>query len=1097
MKKFFLFSVLFSISACILSAQEQKPAIQVSHELIESGIEAYDKEQFREALEIFDQVRPCDPNYAWALYESALCYRQLDQADSAKALCYESYLLNPEDPVVAVLYGSILDETGNAKEAVEFLEALEKKWPFNANLLYNLGISYINNNQIPEAESVMLRELRIRPFHATGHIALAKINHIMGRTAQSYLAYNMAILLNPRTSFITAFESLITGKEDSLSRPYDFPYQKGTDHRHWDELGLLLRSGLAFNEKYEFPGPLNFVTTRQSYLLFSRMKFNEQDPSYYNQYYVRFFNELHQNKFFDTYQYYSFKDLNNQKASAWINQNTSQINQFVEWAQQRIIQLRDYDYSLANEQNEIQSLHYNDDNILQAIGTLKGKAEPVMEGEWLLLAPNGMIREKGWYHNDRRQGDWYIYETAGVLSQHLIYNADEELDGVCKTFHPNGQPNGIYPRKKGKQEGTEREFTKNGSPLSSADYKDGNIHGNSVYFNYDKGFSRMIPYVNGKAEGPFIEKWLNGKLKCEGSYRDSLLTGPMKTYFTNGQLESEITYKNDTAFGKQSHYAEDGRLVSESETDAQGRLTGSKRTYYRSGKLKELEDHYQDGLLTGQRKAYFEDGKIACIQTMRKDTLVKVESFNAAGTMLYRDSTRNNRITYRSFFPNGVLEMECTYIDNLLEGPLYTYYPNGNAKNRLSYSGGLLSGTQFSYHLNGALNEEILYDSGFMNGPYKSYYESGALRQAGFFMKDKEDGEWVTYFPNGQKSQISFYDQGTNTGRTFSYNLQGKLEHIEQLDADGNSERITLFKNDGSVEGEMDYRNDSLRFVQYHKSGMKRRVWSFKDQELHGVQQWYYPNGQLRNELQLIYGKVDGRSAEYDHHGLLRMDMNYYLGEIHGIIKGYENGVPDFVQDTWNGMTHGEYREFYPNGKTYRVLNFDSDVKQGYASYYSPDSLLMFRAKYNQGVLVELSYLDRMKQMLPPLQVTNETKEIVAYYPTGARSAVIQLKNGLNHGKTIYYYPNGQVSMEIQYEAGVYNGLFQSYYSNGKLKKSTLFTSGLMEGHHTSYYANGNKQMEGDYLMNQEDGKWQYYDATGKPTELLVYENGEIIAITK
>ena len=84
--------------------------------------------------------------------------------------------------------------------------------------MYNLGVCYLSAGDPVKAEEALLKSLRINPFHAKSHMAVAKANFAMGRIAQSYLAYNMAILISPGLKNLKEFGNAITGRLNVIPR---------------------------------------------------------------------------------------------------------------------------------------------------------------------------------------------------------------------------------------------------------------------------------------------------------------------------------------------------------------------------------------------------------------------------------------------------------------------------------------------------------------------------------------------------------------------------------------------------------------------------------------------------------------------------------------------------------------------------------------------------------------------------------------------------------------------------------------------------------------------------------------------------------------
>jgi TonB family protein len=84
----------------------------------------------------------------------------------------------------------------------------------------------------------------------------------------------------------------------------------------------------------------------------------------------------------------------------------------------------------------------------------------------------------------------------------------------------------------------------------------------------------------------------------------------------------------------------------------------------------------------------------------------------------------------KTYFDDGAVESEISYINDVLDGISIFYYPNGNVKEEIPFSLGKVSGPRRYYYPNGLLKEEKNLSYGVMDGLSKLYYENGALKSA-------------------------------------------------------------------------------------------------------------------------------------------------------------------------------------------------------------------------------------------------------------------------------------------------------------------------------------------------------------------------------
>ncbi|WP_243348927.1 tetratricopeptide repeat protein [Parabacteroides sp. FAFU027] len=1095
MKKFFLLP-LACISICAFEANAQaKDTIPASgNEIIKKGIELNDNGKYDEAIRMFGRVSPCDPDYAWACYETALTYSNSDKAEPAYLKCLEAESLNPNDPNTATLKGNLLDDMGKTGEAIQWLNAAYKRWPYNQRLIFNLAVCYLNNNDPQKAEELLITGLKYNPYHSSSHMALAKANYIMGRKAQAFLAYNMGVLLNTSNRNISSFEKAVTGENDSISHPYQYSYPKDLKHEKWDELTGLLNSELAFKNDFPYNFKINYITTRQSLMLFRKMAFEGNDPSFYNQCYVRFFADLMKENDFETYTYYFFQNTEDKTVTDWIKKNKKQYDRFVARSKQKLNNWREYGFSTDNEQKQIKQYHFDDNGDLESLGMLKEGNKPSKEGHWVVVNDEGGRSEEGVYKEDKIEGKWLLFWEQGPVKQDLNYKNDE-LDGQNITYHPNGVKSGIYPRLNGKREGMEEEYTSCGKLLFRHPYKNDKSEGTLLEVEYGDGLQRETAYKNGKKEGPCTEKWLSGGLKTEAFYKDSLLEGSVKRWYANGKPESVFNHKADKATGKFVTYHANGVKKLEGEYDESGELTGTYREYDRNGKLLSLSESYKAGKLTGVQTFYFPDGAKQGILNYKEDEIMQLEWFDKSGKKLYAATNQNGELPFKSYYPDGSLRQEGVYRKGKKEGNWKTYTPAGVVLEEENWKDGMQSGSQKGYFYDGSIKTAYSCDSNRVVGPYNLYYANGHLRAHGYYDKEGYTGESLSYYSNDSLQSRGFYKDNHLVGRRMSYSPSGKLLLEERFNRNGEQTEEIYFDLQGKVSDDLKFEYDSLNYIQHYPNGKVKAKISICDNERNGIQETYYPNGKLKSRQHYLFGKEQGLSTNWDYHGVKSDEQNYIMNEPEGVHYSFENGKPDFKTIYENGKEQGLYQEFYPNGKVFRQINFEDGERQGNTDYFAPDSTWMFSLHYFKQNLTGISYRDNKNNLLKEQPISQFNSDLLCYYPNGKLSAKVPLKKGIFDGVNVNYYPNGNVMRERTFVNDALNGTNKYYYASGKLKETSEYRNDNRNGHYVSYFENGQKEMEGEYLADKKSGKWLVYDKTGKLTETLFYENDEIYDI--
>lgn len=1071
----------------------EKPAD--SDALIRKANQLHDSGYYQPAINLLKQVSPVDPNYPWACYEMALSFYHSDNKELALQKCREAEFQGYDHPYLYSMTGSILDDLGRTNEALVLLRKAFTKWPYNQNIMYNLGLCYLNAGKPDSAEIVLTRSIVFYPYHTRSHLVLSRANYAMGRITESYLALSMAILINPGTSNIREFENTIGGKTGFIPRAYLYPYPATADRAHWDGLKYLLQSELAFNKDFNFPYKLDFTFTRQSYLLFSNLRHNPADTSLYNRLYARLFSEIYRKGMFETYINYCMNNISNPLAQAWNSKNSGKIDGLISWAQQFLDQGRIYGYLQDNEKIDRAVHHFNDAGVLSGIGEQTG-TERIRNGVHLVITDEGAVSEKGNYVNDESQGEYLVYHPDGRVKQKLNF-VNNQLNGTIFTFYPDGSKQWIYPFVAGKKTGITEEYSSGGMLTGSNTLEADVYNGPGVNNNYSEGYTREFNYVNDTLTGKMTEQWLNGQSKLESTFEKEFNNGAYKSWYPTGKPESEGTYTAGVKTGRWVNYHSNGKVMDEAEMNDQGNYYGEYRTFDRQGKLATSGKEYTNGVLTGSFIRYFLNGQKQVVQTYVSDTLQKVESFDVAGNLLYSVTASDDSVYYKSFYADGTLFQEGWLVAGNNEGNWKKYNPQGILIEDLNYLKGLQSGPQKKYYGNGNLKEEFSCDSSFIIGPYKSYYINGTVQTIGNYLKDGADGEWISYHRNDSVESKYFYNQGVLCGRNMTYNPDGKLVSEVFYNDKGKAVRTIDYDRYGKITDDYRYDFGKHEFTTYYSNGKLKSVIRICDNVKHGLQEKYFPNGQLKSQITYLYGKPHGKHTRYDYRGSLEMECNYTLGELDGEYKLYHEGLPDYQMFFENGLNNGRNTGYHHNGKIAREINMENDERNGFSDYYAPDGTFMYRVRYQNNAIQGISWKNSSGGFVPETLVNQKTSQVIAYYPNGKMSASIYLKNGLYHGKFVSWYPDGKPLRESEYLFDENTGVTKTYYPNGRLLQVATYLNDELNGPYTTYYPNGKIKLTGSYTAQNEHGEWHAYDESGRETETLFYHYGDLYDLVK
>ncbi|HNY07150.1 MAG TPA: hypothetical protein PLG86_03815 [Bacteroidales bacterium] len=308
---------------------------------------------------------------------------------------------------------------------------------------------------------------------------------------------------------------------------------------------------------------------------------------------------------------------------------------------------------------------------------------------WKTFYENGNVCLEGTYKDDKKNGYFKQYSTEGNLLEITKYVDDVlqveaaeivKLD-VKTDYYPDGKPKTVASYKNNIPEGVRREYSEEGKVVAGYTFKNG------------VKMAEGIVDDEGVKDGPWKEFFADGSLKSQGVYNADKRTGEWKFFHQNGQLEQTGKYNKA------------------------GKPEGLWQWYFADGKLLR-EENYINGLEDGIFTEYDEDGNVITqgeyLEGM-EEGLWKYNTGDRREEGTYKSGMRNG--SWKTFYPDGKLSFEGSYIDDNPNGKHTWYWDNGNRKDEGNYVMGNREGEWTSFNYDGTPFLMIYYK----NGIEKSY----------------------------------------------------------------------------------------------------------------------------------------------------------------------------------------------------------------------------------------------------------------------------------------------------------------------------------------------------------------------------------------
>ncbi len=155
------------------------------------------------------------------------------------------------------------------------------------------------------------------------------------------------------------------------------------------------------------------------------------------------------------------------------------------------------------------------------------------------------------------------------------------------------------------------------------------------------------------------------------------------------------------------------------------------------------------------------------------DSLRTVGAPQRQARAVWVDPGKNHSGKWITYFVNGQKSHEIRYQNGVYES-FRSYYDNGQLVSEQTYVRGRIHGPELGFHRDGAKAYSIAYDDGKSTGRWTHWYPDGRLLSEQTYKDGKPHGSSVNYRPDGTKSSRIDYRDGVESGQA-AWDEHGKL----------------------------------------------------------------------------------------------------------------------------------------------------------------------------------------------------------------------------------------------------------------------------------------------------------------------------------
>lgn len=184
----------------VLSALNTVMAQEDPGALVREGVGLHDKGKYQEALKLYERALELRPRSSTILYEIALTRYSIKEYEQCITLADTIIAIRDNNLSMGyAIKASALLALGRMKESDEALiDGLEATGG-DAQLFYNLGVNFMKQERIRDAETCFLNTINFKPTHASAYLMLTEINRY-GNPVKALLTAYHFLLLEPNST---------------------------------------------------------------------------------------------------------------------------------------------------------------------------------------------------------------------------------------------------------------------------------------------------------------------------------------------------------------------------------------------------------------------------------------------------------------------------------------------------------------------------------------------------------------------------------------------------------------------------------------------------------------------------------------------------------------------------------------------------------------------------------------------------------------------------------------------------------------------------------------------------------------------------------
>lgn len=207
-----------------------------------------------------------------------------------------------------------------------------------------------------------------------------------------------------------------------------------------------------------------------------------------------------------------------------------------------------------NDEGEIEKSYIYKNGMIIGEGIITEQGERM--GMWKEYYDNGILKAEGRFYHDLRIGKWTYYHKNAMVEQEGIYDSLGRPEGLWQWYYSSGSIQRKENFEKGQVDGTLVEYDELGNIIVQGNYWRGKEDG--AWFYQVGDHKEEGEFIEGMREGEWKSYYKDGSLKFEGKFIEDNPHGEHIWYWDNGKLKDKGSYIMGRKHGDWITYNYDG-----------------------------------------------------------------------------------------------------------------------------------------------------------------------------------------------------------------------------------------------------------------------------------------------------------------------------------------------------------------------------------------------------------------------------------------------------------------------------------------------------------------------------------------------------------